>query len=713
MKKLLLFIILLGFQYHSSAQCKYVWATWTNSGMGDTAIGTMMVNGTPIIMTMSANYLFDFTPTIFNYPTFNPYPDVPPNAVVPRTTWSFGAGGQTTMCFSQPVLNPVLLLASIGNNSTPVTLSFSSSYNVLFDGGGNTFTNPTTINAAEGFCIIEFPGSFNCVTIFSTTYEYYTNITWGIKNPLTAGFSYTNQCLNNTVAFTDTSQINAPGTIIAYDWDFGDGTVSTDTNPVHSYPSAGSYIVRHIATSNSQCHDTIIDTVNVNATYNITNHISLCNGQAYAVNGHSYNATGTYIDTLSAAFGCDSIIETQLTVNASMSAVNQQSICSGTTYVINSHSYSVSGSYYDTLTTSGGCDSIVNTQLAVSPATPIINQQSICPGGSYAFNSHVYTTSGNFYDTLTTVSGCDSIIETQLTLGAGSTTNNVQSICPGSSYTFNSHVYNNAGQFYDTLQAAAGCDSVIITTITLSSQPQVTFSHPPDVCLESPPLNLTYASPSGGTYAGPGVTNNTFNPSVALAGTHALTYTYTDPLTSCGNTANETITVRPPPAAKLSVTPDHATLFDAKVAFIDQSQGTVSSEWDFGDGDFSTDVNCIHEYSDTGHFKVTLVVTDAFGCTAKKQATVFIEGEFAFYVPNSFTPDGDGINDDFSGFGVGVENYSMIIYNRWGEEVYRTEDMLKSWNAKNAPGDTYVYRITLSDPGGNEHEYVGKVSVVR
>jgi gliding motility-associated-like protein len=713
MKKLFLYMFLL-LTKPVFGQCEYVWAQWTNQGLTDTAYATLSVNGAPLGMTMTANYDFDFTPSIFSYTTFSGYAHLPTNNTVPRTTWAAGTGGQTTMCFSQPVLNPVLLLSSIGNPNTPVTLAFSNPYNLLFDGGGNTYANSTTINAVEGFCIIEFPGSFTCVTIYSSTPEFYANLTWGVKNPLTAGLSFTNQCLNSPVSFSSAlSSINLPGYFISYEWNFGDGSTSLLQNPAHNYAATGTYPVQLIVTSNSQCKDTAFGIVTVLAAYTSNNPVNICGGQSYTINSHTYSTTGLYYDTLTSVFGCDSIITTQLAVGQGLNTINQLSICSGSSYTFNSHLYTASGSYYDTLASISGCDSVVNTQLTVNTILSSNNPQSICCGGNYFFNNHAYSATGNYYDTLTAVSGCDSVVITQLSVIPFYQFNNPVSICPGGSYNFNSHVYNLPGDYNDTLNTISGCDSIIITSLTVNTLPVITFNHPADVCINTPAFTLNYTTPTGGVYSGAGVSNNLFDPQLANAGIHQLTYAFTDPATNCSNTVQENITVHPSPLAQISVSPNYASFPDPKISFTDLTQGSISSEWNFGDNSVSNDTSGFHVYNEIGSFHISLTATDNFGCSDIAYETVYIDGEFEFYVPNTFTPNGDGINDSFAGTGVGIEDFIMSIFDRWGKKVFESNDITHSWDAKNVQCDTYVYKINLSDVFGADHEFEGKVSVVR
>ena len=134
------------------------------------------------------------------------------------------------------------------------------------------------------------------------------------------------------------------------------------------------------------------------------------------MNGHTYTIAGNYNDTLITISGCDSIIVTHLIVNPVYNTNNPQAICNGSSYVFNGHTYTIAGNYNDTLTTINGCDSIIITHLIVNPVYSTNNPQVICNGSGYVINGHTYTIAGNYNDTLTTVNGCDSIIVTQLTV---------------------------------------------------------------------------------------------------------------------------------------------------------------------------------------------------------------------------------------------------------------------------------------------------------
>ena len=98
--------------------------------------------------------------------------------------------------------------------------------------------------------------------------------------------------------------------------------------------------------------------------------------------------------------------------------------------------------------------------------------------------------------------------------------------------------------------------------------------------------------------------------------------------------------------------------------------------------------------------------------------TISVEKPYALYAPTAFSPDGDGINDYFNVIGQGLTNYTIEIYNRWGQMVFKSNDMSVKWDGnfrnKKAPAGTYVYKVNSVD-FGSEIRLIksGSVSLVR
>ena len=144
------------------------------------------------------------------------------------------------------------------------------------------------------------------------------------------------------------------------------------------------------------------------------------------------------------------------------------SICSGQSYNIGSSSYSSAGTYIDTIPNVNGCDSVVTTSITISQLIPSSNDSvSICFGQTYNVGNNAYTSTGMYVDTISNSFGCDSIVNTTLTVYPNFTYNNVVSICKGDSYTIGQSTYNNTGLYTDRYTNNNGCDSTIITDLTV------------------------------------------------------------------------------------------------------------------------------------------------------------------------------------------------------------------------------------------------------
>lgn len=185
------------------------------------------------------------------------------------------------------------------------------------------------------------------------------------------------------------------------------------------------------------------------------------------------------------------------------------------------------------------------------------------------------------------------------------------------------------------------------------------------------------------------------------------------------------IEVYPMPVASFVPNPLTADIFDPVINFQNTSQGAVSYYWDFGDyaavgsGNTSTLTNPSHIYTYANVYNVNLVATSAHGCIAYATVNVEVKPAFTFYIPNCFTPGvDDGINDVFTGMGIGIEKYEMWIFDRWGAMIYYTDDIYKGWNgkvqgkSKGAQQDVYVWKVKIKDVFGVKHDYIGHVTLL-
>jgi gliding motility-associated-like protein len=146
-------------------------------------------------------------------------------------------------------------------------------------------------------------------------------------------------------------------------------------------------------------------------------------------------------------------------------------------------------------------------------------------------------------------------------------------------------------------------------------------------------------------------------------------------------------------------------------------------EWSFGDGATlsSATQNPVHAYPTdlAASYIATLIVHNTNGCADTVEHPVEIQPEFTFFIPNAFTPNGDAINDDFNGTGIGIIKYEMIIFDRWGNLIFYTDSLDKPWDGRANHGsemaqqDVYVWKVKLTDVFDKKHNYIGTVTIVK
>lgn len=180
------------------------------------------------------------------------------------------------------------------------------------------------------------------------------------------------------------------------------------------------------------------------------------------------------------------------------------------------------------------------------------------------------------------------------------------------------------------------------------------------------------------------------------------------------------VEVFPLPYANFELDPERTNVLSATINFTDLSSGDIANwHWNFGTGDTSGLQHPVYNYTDTGIYTIWLQVTTVDGCLDDAVRLVEIDPDVMFYIPNAFSPNDDGRNDYFRGYGEGVkwDTYELFVYNRWGEEIFYTADIENPWRGwfkdKEAPNDVYVWMIRIYDQNGDLHTYRGHVSLVR
>ncbi len=183
------------------------------------------------------------------------------------------------------------------------------------------------------------------------------------------------------------------------------------------------------------------------------------------------------------------------------------------------------------------------------------------------------------------------------------------------------------------------------------------------------------------------------------------------------------INVQRGPDAEFDFSPsdEFITINNSTVSFFNMTVGAVSYYWDFGDGNFSFDENPTHTYLDTGINEVVLLATSSNGCIDTFLQVIDVVPVANMQFPNAFTPNGDGDNDFFRGAGSVdlINDYEMIIYDRWGKIVFKTSEPTIGWNGMlnnngaQLPPGVYMCSASWREPRGERDFYEGVATLIR
>lgn len=441
--------------------------------------------------------------------------------------------------------------------------------------------------------------------------------------------------------------------------------------------------------------------VTISPSYQIQVADTLCNGGPFVLNGQSYTQTGIYIDSSLTTTGCDSLI----TINISISqdpvfALNDTLICFGdqatvvpqstfnnvnyawlaqnTTIPFISPSLNISPqqtvSYLVTAVDNFLCSHAENVTITVSPLpvmTLAANQTTLCA-----------------YDTL------------QLAVTGASTLQWSGPLAISNGNPSQTLILPLSGTYQVIGTSPEGCQDSTALSITVNPAPQLEITPDQGICpgfaaqfTVSGALNYVWndAQLSG--------SSNTVTPAATTTYIVVGANQY-----NCLDSAQTTVTVYPQPTADFNASPQILTSDNPTVNFTSNAQYAAISTWDFGDG--TTAENSQNEFDYTypfvedQNYTVTLNVLSAEGCAAESQVQIQIKGGIIYYVPNTFTPDGDALNNLFTPVftsGFDPQNFHMTIFNRWGEPVFESYDSNAGWDGKidiyTAPEGTYTYII--------------------
>ena len=294
-------------------------------------------------------------------------------------------------------------------------------------------------------------------------------------------------------------------------------------------------------------------------------------------------------------------------------------------------------------------------------------------------------------------------------------------------------VYKESGDYLVQLAVVDenGCDDLTLMQLSYQPAPALIIIAPSDV-VSCPPAEVTFnnlSDPINNNYTvnwsfGDGDSINAISPTHIYQepGIYDVALEIISPINCQVDTVfSGLIDIQDPPVADFSFDPAFATNIEPEVSFSETSANAAAWEWFINGELVSHDQNPIMSFLDTGWQEVTLIVTHPEDCKDTMTQLIDVVPIVFYHLPNAFTPNNDTSNDFFLGKGIipGITDFQFIIWDRWGKQVFKTNDPLEGWNGqvnnagRNATPGNYIYTVSFTGPRGAPHQYKGNALLYR
>ncbi|MFZ1586576.1 MAG: gliding motility-associated C-terminal domain-containing protein [Saprospiraceae bacterium] len=158
----------------------------------------------------------------------------------------------------------------------------------------------------------------------------------------------------------------------------------------------------------------------------------------------------------------------------------------------------------------------------------------------------------------------------------------------------------------------------------------------------------------------------------------------------------------------------------AKISINDLSKDAIKWLYNFGEGEFSILTEPIYEYKDTGIYTIYQKVTNQFGCIDTAFAIVDVKPIYTIFLPNAFIAGSNSINGSYGAVGIpfGLREFEMRIYDRWGNEVFHSNDFNQKWDGNNSDGQpaangVYAVLVRLTGARGATETIRGQAVLLK
>ena len=287
------------------------------------------------------------------------------------------------------------------------------------------------------------------------------------------------------------------------------------------------------------------------------------------------------------------------------------------------------------------------------------------------------------------------------------------------SYTTQTITHLAAGIYTVVVTDNYNCKDSIAVTVGVSPSLSVQATSLPDRCNKA--VGSASAIPSNGYYPYHYLWSNV-PASTTQTATNLAAGTYTVQVRDsllCMATTSVTVINQNDILHSTFETQPSGTLYslDPITISIFPDAGWALNSGYLSDGTVLNGLSIHHIFQQSGNYTATYYFTSTHGCVDTVSYDVLITDYMTLYIPNAFTPNGDGKNDVFRAEGTFIQSFEMYIYDRWGNLVTTLNDIDAVWNGsykgKEALIDIYVYKGTAVDISGNQISFKGQISLVR
>lgn len=506
---------------------------------------------------------------------------------------------------------------------------------------------------------------------------------------------YATQCLDgNSFRFVSAKPWSISGKKVTHFWDLGDGKDTNLDSIDHSYSGIGSYLVKHVITTEDGCKDSVTTeayVVSSPAVDFVSNKDTACfYSQGFnLINNTNYNGTFT-----------NNWVFSDGTKDANTDVINKKFLAPGLKLI------------KLVVTTDKGCkDSLTKTVevFTVPQAQFSINQKTQC----IANNVFTFVNS---------------------TLENGNPGSNYDWAIVGKSpVVFNgkdlpNQTLTDTGwhDVYMLVTSPNNCVSGFQDRIYVAETPQVSITGR-DGCQGEPlqfgrSLILNSGTPSYNWEFGDGRTSSVGSPqhTYTTAGSFVVKLTVTSDKGCVGKAMDFPLQIFTKPSASFTSEYLLSRGMETDWKFNYTGSGADQLNWKFEDGQSDNGLAPVFKtFSTTGDFKVGLFASTANGCRDSAFGNIFLKPELLMWLPNVFTPNIDGLNDDFGPSSTfGLERYSFKIYDRWGSKVFDTDNPENRWTGLDPEGKpimegVYGYELLFRYVDNKLYVYKGTVIVTR